>query len=334
MQLQVLSTADKVYDDEKVSIIKEGFLFAAGTDWFYPIIAGVPRLNLEAFLDYESFCRIHLPGYDTRKQRLLLDYGGLIKYVQKKNRRSRQSFAQEWSVFDYDADKTWDASANEILNRFLKETDETSTSLKGKLIFDAGCGNGLLNQFIAKEGAVVLGMDFSQSVERAFEKNSYRNALFIQGDVQFPPLAFGHFDIVHSSGVLICTNNTELSFSCIEPCVKTGGKLSTWLYHPRKNFIHNLFNFIRRFTSKLPVKMQYWLYLITLLPVSFIVKRVKGNKQNTREMMVDILDWFSPEFRWEHTHDEAASWFSKRNYRDVKITTDDLFGFNIIAVKG
>src|SRR5204863_29733 len=104
------------------------------------------------------------------------------------------------------------------------------------------------------------------------------NAQFIQGDVQFPPVAFEHFDIVHCSGVLIHTNNTELSFSCIEPCVKKGGKLSVWLYHPRKNFIHNLFNFIRRFTSRLPARIQYILYAVTLFPVTFIVKRLKGNK--------------------------------------------------------
>ena len=50
-------------------------------------------------------------------------------------------------------------------------------------------------------------------------------------------------------------------------------------------------------------------------------------------MMVDILDWFSPEFRWEHEHDEAASWFYKRNYEFVTVTTSDLFGFNITGIK-
>src|SRR5205814_8810167 len=137
-------------------------------------------------------------------------------------------------------------------------------SLQGKLIFDAGCGNGLLNQFVAQCGAVILGMDFSNSIERAYQQNTHPNALFIQGDVQFPPVEFTKFDIVHCSGVLIHTNNTELSFSCIEPCVKPGGKLSVWVYHPRKDVIHNLFNFIRRFTSKLPLKFQYYLYTVTI----------------------------------------------------------------------
>jgi hypothetical protein len=132
---------------------------------------------------------------------------------------------------------------------------------------------------------------------------------------------------------LICTNNSELTFSKIEPCVKRNGKLSVWLYHPRKNLIHNTFNFLRKFTSKLPIKPQYYLYLFTLFPASYVVKRIKGNKQNAREMMIAIMDWFSPEFRWEHTPEEAASWFAKRNYKEIKVTTTDTFGFNIIGKK-
>lgn len=312
--------------------IRDGILFA-DEDWFYPIINGVPRLIVEAFIDYKKFFEQHLPDYRDRRSLLEKKYHGLIKYIIKKNKKTKQSFSLEWGLFNYEQDKTWDADSAGMMKRFLKETDETLQSLEGKLIFDAGCGNGLLNQYVAETGAVILGMDFSLSIEKAAQKNTNPNAIFIQGDVQFPPVAFEYFDIVHSSGVLIATANTELSFSCIEPCVKKGGKLSVWLYHPRNNFIHNLFNFIRRGTSKLPIKVQYYLYALTLFPLTFIIKRLKGNKQNAREMMIDLLDWFSPEFRWEHEPFEATAWFHKRNYSLVKITTLDTFGFNIIGIK-
>lgn len=331
LRMQVIRSTDASQQHGSATI-EEAILFA-NRDWFYPVIKGIPRLIVEAFEVYQPFLQQHLPDYAQRSQSLQQQYGGLLQYVHKKNHHTRQSFSQEWGLFNYDKDKVWDADHSGMLQRFLQETDETEESLKNKLIFDAGCGNGLLNQFVAQCGAQILGMDFSQSIERAHQQNRNPNAFFIQGDVQFPPVAFEAFDIVHSSGVLICTNNTELSFSCIEPCVKKGGKLSVWLYHPRKDRIHNLFNFIRRFTSKLPVKGQYYLYAVTLLPVSYIVKRIKGNKQNTREMMIDILDWFSPEFRWEHEQDESASWFSKRKYANVKVTTTDLFGYNITGIK-
>ena len=313
--------------------IEEGILFA-NEDWFYPITKGVPRLTVEAFIDYKEFFEKNLPGYSTRRETLINKNYQLVQYVTKKNRRTKQSFAQEWRLFNYEQDKTWNKDNAGLMTQFLEETAESRESLKGKLVFDAGCGNGVLDQSIAQAGAHVIAMDFSQSIEKAFELNTQKDAQFIQGDVQFPPVAFQYFDIVHCSGVLIHTNNTEHSFSCIDPCVKIGGKMSVWLYHPRKNFIHRIFNFIRTGTSKLPLRFQYYFYSATIFPVSFIVKRLKGNKQNRREMMIDILDWFSPEFRWEHEPSEAESWFRNKNYTHVQITTTSTFGFNITGIKG
>ncbi len=332
LTLHCLKKSTKFLDGIAVEIIEEGILFAE-TNWFYPIVKGIPRLNVEAVIDYADFLQLHLPDYTSKKEKLFTEHGALIRLTAQKNRRTKESFTQEWNLYDYKEDKTWNADAEGILNRFLKETNETIDTLNGKIIFDAGCGNGTLNCLLAEKGITNIAMDFSNSIEIAYVRNKYRSVFFIQGDVQFPPVAYDVFDIVHCSGVLIHTNNTEFSFGCIEATVKKGGKLSVWLYHPRKNFIHKLFNFIRKITSKLPLKFQYYLYCCTILPVSFVIKRLKGNKENVREMMVSILDWFTPQFRWEHTHEEAVSWFSKRNYSGIRITTDEVFGFNIIGEK-
>ena len=332
LRLHKISVKSKTFNSGEKDIINEGILFA-DKEWFYPVVDGVPRLLIESFLDHEEFLKANLPDYENRKDLLLRNYPEIIQEAIKKNKKTKQSFELEWGLFNYEEDKTWELKDEDLLERFLKETNETTLSLKEKLIFDAGCGNGQLNQYIARCGAVIVGMDLSRSVERAFLNNSEENAFFLQGDVQFPPLQFEKFDIVHSSGVLICTNNSELTFSKIEPCVKKNGKLSVWLYHPRKNLIHNSFNFLRNYTSKLPIKVQYYLYMFTLFPASYVVKKIKGNKQNAREMIIAIMDWFSPEFRWEHTPEEATSWFTKRNFRDVKVTTTDTFGFNIIGMK-
>lgn len=332
LRLHAISHTIKSFDTGDENVVNDGILFAAA-DWFYPIIRGIPRLSVEAFIDYEDFLKRHLPDYDQQRQYLENKYPGLIRYVLKKNKRTKKAFSMEWGLFDYEKDRTWEADMDGLVQRFLEETDESRESIKGKLIFDAGCGNGKLDQFISQAGATVIGMDFSSSIERAYLQNTHPDAIFIQGDVQFPPMDHSRFDIVHSSGVLNHTNNPELSLSCIELCVRPGGKLSIWLYHPRKDRIHNLFNRIRRFTSKMPLKLQYYFLLCTLLPVSYIVKRLKGNPQNRSEMMIALMDWFTPEFRWEHRHDEVAGWFSKRGYRSIKVTTDGLFGFNTIGIK-
>ena len=332
LRLHKISVKNKIFNTGEKEIISEGILFA-DKGWFYPVIGGVPRMLIESFVDHQEFLKANLSDYESRKKNLLDNYSALVHQAIKKNKKTKESFELEWGLFNYEEDKTWELKGTDLLERFLEETDETKASLQNKLIFDAGCGNGQLNQYIARCGAIVVGLDLSRSVERAYLKNKEENAFFLQGDVQFPPLQFEKFDIVHSSGVLICTNNSELTFSKIESCVKENGKLSVWLYHPRKDFIHNTFNFLRNHTSKLPIKAQYYLYMFTLFPVSYLVKKIKGNKQNAREMMIAIMDWFSPEFRWEHTPEEAAGWFAKRNFHEVKVTTTDTFGFNIIGRK-
>jgi len=332
LTLKVIKQAEKVYDEETLADIEEGILYAA-YDWFYPIIKGVPRLTVEAFLDYENFLTSVRPDYAELKEKLLEKYGAFVKYAVKKNKRTKESFAKEWSVYNYDKDNTWDADDEGMVERFLKETDETKLSLKDKIMFDAGCGNGKLESLIASDCASIIAMDFANSIEDAYARNTFSNVYFIQGDVQFPPVSFNYFDIVHCSGVLIHTNNAELSFSCLEPTVKAGGKLSVWLYHPVKGFVHNMFNAIRSVTSKLPLSFQYYLYLVTIFPLSYCIKKLKGNKQNSREMMLSILDWFTPEFRSEHEHTEAAAWFYKRGYHQVNVTTVDKFGFNITGEK-
>lgn len=312
--------------------IAEAILFAA-EDWFYPIIGGIPRLTVEAFLDYQDFFRIQLPDYDWRRRRLEEKYPDLIAYVTRKNKRTRESFSQEWSLYDYNKDRTWEAGPEEMMQRFLEETDERAGDLEGKIILDAGCGNGQLDTLIAGHGAIVIAMDLSLSIERAFRQNTHTNAWYLQGDLQFPPVQAALFDIVHSSGVLHHTNNTELSFHCLESSVRIGGKLSVWLYHPRKDILHNLFNGVRPFTSRLPARWLSRLLFVTVLPVSYVWKRLKGNRQNSREMMIALMDWLSPEFRREHTIDEATSWYVKRGYRDIKVTTVGHFGFNITGTK-
>ena len=171
-------------------------------------------------MDHEEFLKANLSDYENRKENLLKNYPEIIHRQLKKITEQRRVLKWNGDFLTMMRIKHGNYKEKICLQRFLKETDETKESLKDKLIFDAGCGNGQLNQYIARCGAIVVGMDLSRSVERAFLNNKEENAFFLQGDVQYPPLQFEKFDIVHSSGVLICTNNSELTFSKIEPCVK------------------------------------------------------------------------------------------------------------------
>ena len=49
--------------------------------------------------------------------------------------------------------------------------------------------------------------------------------------------------------------------------------------------------------------------------------------------MVDILDWFTQEFRSKHSHNEVEAWFLKEIFSNIQIITDGMFGFDTIATK-
>ena len=332
LSMEVISFGKKKYDAIEKEIIGNAILYAT-EDWFYPVIDGIPRLLVEAFIDYSAFFERHLPNYKQRSQKLLLKYKDLLKYVVQKNKRTKNSFEKEWRFFNYEKDRTWNADEDQMIERFFKETGETCISIKSKLIFDAGCGNGLLNKLIAAQGATILGMDISKSIESAYQKNTEPGALFIQGDIQFPPVRERYFDIVHCSGVLIHTNNTKQSFFCVESCVKEKGKLSVWLYHPRKDKIHNLILMVRKLTSKLPALVQHFIYKFIFFPPLFVIKWVKGHRPKYRELMIALMDQFSPEFRWEHTPEEVKGWFQLKNYTNMQVTTQDIFGYNMTGIK-
>lgn len=331
LSIKIIKTTKKVYNNVEKEIVEEGILESGIC--FYPIIKGIPRLIVEAVYDYEIFLNEHLNDFEERKNKLLKEFKIVIDKANKKNYKSKKSFEQEWKFFNYEKDSTWNANPTEMFDRFLLETNETKEQLSNKIILDVGCGNGLLNNLIANCKATIIGFDFSLSIENAFERNTNKNAIFVQADVQFPPFKNSVFDIVHASGILIHTNNTAYSFSCIVPLVKPLGKLSIWVYHPRKNFIHNTFNFIRKLIKPFPFFIQFFFCAIFIFPTSFIIKKIKGNQQNWREMMIDILDWMTPEFRWEHSHDEVISWFEKFGFSKIKITTNEVFGFNTIGIK-
>lgn len=328
----VKKTGRKVYEGKEEDYIEEAVLYAA-EDWFYPVIKGIPRLTVEALFQYESFLREHVPDFDGKKATLVARYGQLIRKAEQKNKRTRKSFAREWSFYNYDEDKTWGADRDGMYQRFMDETVETTESLEGKLIFDAGCGNGLCDILLARKGARILAMDLGLSIERAFAYNDSKNVCFIQGDVQFPPVAFDTFDMVHSNGVLHHTNNTELSFACITPCVKESGKVSIWLYTPRPAFIDKVLHVIRGYSSKLPLWLQYVLYYIFIFPPSYIGNKLRGGKLNAREIMINIYDSLSCEFCWLHQPEEVKLWYAKQRFGQVSVTATDRWGFNIIGIK-
>ncbi|MCK9612098.1 MAG: methyltransferase domain-containing protein [Bacteroidales bacterium] len=333
MKFQLISGFEKTYQNKAVKEIKDGILYSE-TGLVFPVIDGIPRMLIEAFDDYETWFKEHMEDFWAVKAEIMKKHAGLVNHCIMKNRKTKKSFAFEWSLLNYEKqDKVWHDDAASLENLFFSESLENADTLKNKLIIDVGCGHGLNANAIAKYPDTVVGIDLGKSIENAYKFNFRENVWLLQADLQYLPFENNTFDLLLSGGVIHHTTNTELSFCNIETVLKPQGKICLWLYHPVKDFFHNFFVHLRKITSKMPVRMQFLFYLFHIFPFTYSIKKLKGRKLNWREEMIDLMDSLSPAYRFEHTHDEAASWLLKKGYADVKITTETRFGFSIIGTK-
>ena len=334
MRFELIAEFEKTYQDKTVKEIKDGLLYSE-TGFVFPIINGIPRLLIESIYDYAGFLQQHLPGYASLKNDLEKNYKGVLDHCISKNKKTKQSFEFEWSFLDpKEKDNIWRDDSSSMPEIFLKETGEDTSFYAGKTVIDVGCGHGIMTSKIAAMASLAIGVELSKAVENAYNKNQNNNAWYVQADLQFLPFDDATFDVLYSSGVIHHTNNTELSLSLIEPVVKPGGKLCLWLYHPQNNRIHNMILWLRSITSKLPLRLSFVLLMIFVFPFTFLIKKIKNKRKiSYREEIIDLLDQFTPEFRYEIPHDQAMLWLKRRKYADIHITTENQFGFSVTGNK-
>jgi 2-polyprenyl-3-methyl-5-hydroxy-6-metoxy-1,4-benzoquinol methylase len=136
------------------------------------------------------------------------------------------------------------------LQQFFLETGVDADWCKGKLILDAGCGNGQLSERLSRLGANVAGLDYSESVFGAESRRHSPTVHFVQGDLQTPPFQAGTFDLIISNGVLHHTPNTYKTFVEVARLVKPEGCLYLWLYRRSRKlktrfFVHPTVDLLR-----------------------------------------------------------------------------------------
>jgi 2-polyprenyl-3-methyl-5-hydroxy-6-metoxy-1,4-benzoquinol methylase len=247
----------------------------------------------------------------------------------------KRSFSKQWATYDY-SDTTWGMDINAQSSYFLAQLGLTKEQLNGKLMLDAGCGNGKMTHWFADAGAEVIGLDFSSSVERAYAFKDNPRVHFVQGSVLEPPFSGRLFDIVFSLGVLHHTPDTRRAFEAVAALVKPGGRLCVWLYHPtlKKRL---LIDPARNVVSRLPLPLQelavwscYLLYLVGIEPVR---RTLRGKGRRTRtERLVPIRDWITPRYAYHHTPEEVAGWFRTLGFEQIRETTRITNGFSMIGL--
>jgi SAM-dependent methyltransferase len=245
------------------------------------------------------------------------------------------SFNKEWfSHAETGQQKTWDWTADQRLQLFYKETKTDPAQLPGKLVLDAGCGNGQLTRAIANTGAYVVGIDKQSYLPKGDER-----CQFVQCDFDYPPFLKECFDIIIANGTIHHTKNTFQSFQSLASLTRKGGKLYVWVYKKQTGFKRVLtaaLDFSRFFISRFPSRLQKFT-VNRLTDFFYLLSRVRkgeNSKRTKEEIRINIYDAFTPRYRHYHSKEEVAKWFNLCGFAAVEVTHDNnRYGFGMVGQK-
>lgn len=283
-------------------------LLACDEGHVFPVVGGVPRLLPAARLESDDA------------------------------RSLRESYSRQWEHYDYAADdRTWGQTLAERREDFLRLVDHAPDELRGKLVLDAGCGNGALSKAISDFGCEVLAADISNTVERAHQHLSTDRTHFVQADLMTPPFRPGAFDIVFCAGVIIVTPDSRRTLEQVARAVAPGGTMFVWVYWRESGRKYRLKTFLRRIMRPLPIPLRHAVAFafVSQAMLRQLARRLRrrGDVEwvKWREHLTVQLDFFLPRYRWEHTPDEVRGWYRDLGFVDMKVTKEEAAGFGMIA---
>lgn len=245
-----------------------------------------------------------------------------------------ESFSFEWHAHSRTQLDSF-SGYNISEQQFQARIDFPLSELKGKIVLDAGCGSGRFSEVALKNGAIVIGVDLSYSVDAAFlNMSKYPSAHFIQADLLNLPFAKNNFDFIFSFGVLHHTPDTHKAFKSIAELLKPKGKISIFVYSSYNKGIVYSSAFWRFFTTKMPKRLLYYLSFISV-PLYYLYKIpglgsigkmffVIPMWKDWRWRVLDTFDWYSPKYQHKHTHWEVFKWFEESNLTDIKVFENEI----------
>lgn len=291
----------------------------------YPIIQGVPVL-----------INVGIPrSFQTRFEKELEEIQMTYANIQHKElKEMKWSFSLEWEAHQSEEmTTTWGWSIDSRYQQFLMETQTEEAGNKGKLILDAGCGNGLISEHFANKGMLSIGIDYSDSVFGAEKNRKSENVCFVKGDLQAPPFADGLFDIIISNGVIHHTKSTEKTFYPLADIVKPEGKLYLWLYSRKGKFGARVQRRFFDITRMIVCRFPDWLKKIVVGIFTFVLGSIKP-KLDKKTLKISMWDVLTPRWRHYHTPEEISRWFFNAGFGPIVLTHwDNPYGFGAYALK-
>ena len=211
---------------------------------------------------------------------------------------------------------------------FVEALRVPAESLRGKVLLDAGCGNGSQSVAYTRLGLEAIAVDLSSGLEhgyafrRMYAGGDPSRVHFVQGDLQRPPLAPESVDLIHSAGVLHHTSDTLATFRALRPLLKPGGTFYVWLYK-YEPVVTPVVNLIRALTTHIPSQAFAGLSRAAAVPFICFCRTLDAlgirayPHLSSREATLALMDIFGAPHAHYHTYDEVNGWFRSEGFVEV-----------------
>jgi SAM-dependent methyltransferase len=252
--------------------------------------------------------------------------------------RTRDSFGDEWTrLYPEHGHSTPEWQAERDI--FLEYTRSLPSEYRGKLVLDAGCGNGRYAKLANDWGARVVCVDISTAVEIAQANVGTRpEVAVVQADLFKLPFKAGTFDIVYSIGVLHHTPDAKGAFQAIQPLVKPGGFFSIFMHGQGNRALYATNRWLRAWTAKASYRTTYnfcllltgLARLLLMIPFAGPVLYIAG-----RQVIFfspdqhNNYDHFSAGFTSFHRKEEIRGWYA--GWDDVAVRYQGVASESIYA---
>lgn len=287
------------------SHIMEGVL-QSSVMW-YPIIGGIPRLlPNQQWPEFES-------QYANQLHALNLHAPTPTRPLSKIQQQTSVTFGYEWQVFRRFG---WDDPVYNLAwsrERFEAMTLIRPTEWQGKLVLDAGCGNGRYTYCAAEQGATVYGIDLGAGVEATFANTcDLPNVHIIQGDIFQLPFAPATFDIVFSLGVLMHTGDAQRAVQALSTL--TQHTIAVTVYGKGNIFYEGIDGVLRFITTRLSITnlhrfVRVVLTIRRILDRLHLTRWVQHRLGEWDEHPHCVFDWYGAPIATHHSFEEVAVWF-------------------------
>ncbi len=148
---------------------------------------------------------------------------GIPRFVPKENYAA--DFGLQWIKFQKTQLDSY-TKTSLTRDRLARCFNGHLSSLRGKLVLEAGSGAGRFSEILLAEGAKLHSCDLSSAVEANAANNGHSDdLLLVQGDITKLPFHKNTYDYVMCLGVLQHTPSPEESIACLYEMAKPGGYL-------------------------------------------------------------------------------------------------------------